>query len=85
MQSKPTFPIFARPSTCPVCTRGGHGKGVTTKTQKKADLVAAKKDKAKAEADRKHAVAACKAKAQAKKWDKLEGQAQKAAARAKIL
>jgi hypothetical protein len=56
-----------------------------TKNQKKADLAAAKKDKAKVEVDRKYAVAARKAKAQAKKREKLEGQAWKAAARATIL
>ncbi len=47
--------------------------------------MAAEKDKAKAEVDRNHVVAARKAKAQAEKQEKLEGKAQKAAARAKML
>ncbi len=85
MQSKPTFLIFAHPGACPIRTVCGYEKGVTTKTQKKTNSAVAKKDKANAEVDKKHVVAARKAEAQAKKWEKLEGQAHNVAARAKIL
>jgi hypothetical protein len=56
-----------------------------TKTQKRAKKAAAKKDKAETEAEQKHAVVSCKAYSQLKKREKLEAQAQKAAARAEAL
>jgi hypothetical protein len=48
-------------------------------------MAAAKKDKAESEAERKQAVASCKANSQLKKCQKLEAQARKAVARADAL
>jgi hypothetical protein len=45
IQAKPTFSIFASPVPCPFCT-GDHCGKEDTKTQKRANMVVAKKDKA---------------------------------------
>jgi hypothetical protein len=84
IQAKPTFPIFSPSGPRPSCTRDCYGKG-DTKTQKWADMAAAKKGKAESEAEQKQAVTSCKANSKLKKCEKLEAQARKAAERAEAL
>jgi hypothetical protein len=84
IQAKPAFPIFAPPGPCPSCTGDCYRKG-DTKTQKRANKAAAKKDKAELKAKQKHAVASHKANSQLKKCEKLKAHAQKVAARAEAL
>ncbi len=85
MNNQAIFLILDPPGPCPTCTGTLSGKKADTKTRATADLAAAKKEKARAKAERKLGMATRKAKAQVKKREKLEAQARKADGRAESL